>query len=177
MLTASVSRSRMLWTALSIMLGLFAFILLTGGCEPPRPESAPTSPPPIPPPSPPAAPTPIEQPGAVQPEGASVIEVNSENFEQEVLNADTLVVVDFWAEWCAPCKALKPILVELAKEYADQVKFTSLDTDANQALARQYKVRAIPLLVFFKDGEEIHRLIGLRPKDDLKSEIDKILTQ
>lgn len=161
------------------MLALIPFILLTDGCQPRPTEPPPPARPPVvipsSSPSSPARSQPTEQPTAAQPAEADVIEVNSDNFEQEVLKAKTLVVVDFWAEWCGPCKVLKPILNELATEYAGRVKFASLDTDDNMALSRQYEARAIPLLIIFRDGGEINRVVGLVPKDALKSELDRLL--
>lgn len=106
-----------------------------------------------------------------------VVEVNSDNFAQEVLNAETLVVVDFWAVWCVPCQSVKPILAELAQYYAGKVKFTSLDVDESPPLPKEYEIRGIPSLIFFKDGEEIDRLEGLLlDKEAYRAEIDKRLS-
>ena len=93
-------------------------------------------------------------------------EITAQNFEEEVLKSDKPVLVDFWATWCGPCKRQAPILEELSNEgYA----IGKVDVDQELALAQQYKIMSIPTLVVFKDGKEVNRLVGLTPKDTLKS--------
>jgi len=101
-----------------------------------------------------------------------VKEVGEATFAQDVLQAATLVVVDFWAPWCGPCRYIGPIVEELAQEYQDRVAFLKLNTDENQALAMQYSIRSIPTLLFFKNGEEIGREIGAKPKAQLQEIIE-----
>jgi thioredoxin 1 len=105
------------------------------------------------------------------------IEFTSANFEQEVLQSDTPVLVDLWAEWCAPCKMIAPTVEELAEEYAGRLKVGSLDTDSNQDIAIQYNISAIPTLLLFKGGQIAKKLVGVRPKPDLKAAIDEVLSQ
>ena len=89
-----------------------------------------------------------------------VIEVNEDNFQEEVLNAKTKVLVDFNAEWCGPCKMIRPVLDKYAENH-DNVKIVSVNVDNNSELAKQYNVFSIPCLVLVKDGEEINRSVGL----------------
>ncbi len=107
--------------------------------------------------------------------GAEVIAVNSDNFDQEVLQADTLVVLDFWAEWCDSCKVIERMLEAWAEEYAGRVKFVSVNIDESGELYDQYKVRALPCMILFGHGKEIGRLVGARAKTDLKNQIDEHL--
>lgn len=102
-----------------------------------------------------------------------IIKVDSASFDSEVLNSDTPVLVDFYADWCGPCHALHPILEELAAEYAGQVKFTQLDVDRNGDLAARYNIRSIPALYVIKNGEVVDQTIGLQGKADLKAMLDK----
>ena len=94
------------------------------------------------------------------------IVVTNENFENEVLKSDKTVLADFWAAWCGPCQAFAPIIKEIAEERSD-VKVVKIDVDANQELARKYKVMSIPTVIIFKNGEEVNRSIGLRNKDEI----------
>lgn len=99
-------------------------------------------------------------------------EINSKQFEKEVLQAKILVIVDNFATWCGPCKALSPILEDLNKDFKGKVKFVKIDVDQNPDIARKYRVSSIPTLILFKDGEVKDEVIGLRTKDDLEEWIN-----
>lgn len=102
-------------------------------------------------------------------------EVTSGTFEAEVLKSDIPVIVDFWAEWCGPCKMLSPTVDTIAEEYAGKVKVFKLDVQTEAALASKYGVSSIPTLLLFKGGEVADRIVGLRPKNDITSRIDPLL--
>ncbi|MEM9478725.1 MAG: thioredoxin [Verrucomicrobiota bacterium] len=104
----------------------------------------------------------------------SILELTSDNFESEVKSSDVPVLVDFWAEWCGPCKMLGPILDELAEEKGDAVKIGKVDVDSQQQLAAEYGIRSIPHLVFFKGGEVVDQHTGLASKADLAARFEKI---
>jgi thioredoxin 1 len=92
-----------------------------------------------------------------------------DNFESEVLQSDKLVLIDFWAPWCGPCKAIGPIVEELAAQLKDSVKMMKLNVDESQKTAINYGVRSIPTLILFKDGKVLDTLIGLVPKEKLEA--------
>ena len=100
---------------------------------------------------------------------------NSQQFEQEVLNSVNPVFVDFWAEWCGPCRAVSPIVEELSKEYGDKVNFVKLNVDENNELAQKYNVFSIPTLAIFKGGEIISQKVGAATKESFKTMIDSSL--
>jgi thioredoxin 1 len=106
---------------------------------------------------------------------SEVTEVTQDTFEQEILKSDKPVLVDFWAPWCGPCRMLSPIVDELAKDYNGKMKFAKVNTDANGGIAGQYGIRGIPTLMFFKDGKEIDRIVGVQPKPALVAKIDGIV--
>ena len=93
--------------------------------------------------------------------------VNSETFASEVLEQSKLVLVDFWAEWCGPCKMLTPILEELSSELKDKIKIVKVNLDENQDLAMKYSIRSIPTLLLFKEGNLIDTKVGLLPKNEI----------
>ncbi len=103
---------------------------------------------------------------------ANLTYVNADNFQQEVLGADTPVLVDFYADWCGPCKALAPVIEELADEFGDQLKVAKLDVDQNNELSMQYGVQSIPTMVLFNDGDEADRIVGFLPKGQLKEQLE-----
>ena len=107
---------------------------------------------------------------------AKPMEVTDEQFEREVLKADLPVMVDFWAEWCGPCKVVSPIVEELAEEYNGKIKFVKLDTEANFDIPARYGIRSLPTLMIFKGGEQVDQIFGARPKAELKRSLEKALT-
>src|SRR5271163_1793876 len=104
-----------------------------------------------------------------------IVTLTQENFSQNVLQSQTPVLVDFWAEWCGPCKMIAPLLDELAGEYDGRVRIGKVNIDEEQSLAAEYGVRAIPTLLFFKSGEVAGQIVGMCSKRDLKSNIDRLL--
>jgi len=101
--------------------------------------------------------------------------VTADTFEAEVLKSDIPVMVDFWAEWCGPCKMLSPTIDAIADEYAGKVKVLKLDVQTEASVASKYGVSSIPTLLLFKGGEVADRIVGLRPKNDITSRIDPLL--
>ena len=103
------------------------------------------------------------------------INITDDSFEAEVLQSDKLVLVDFWATWCGPCKMIAPILEEIAAEMPDQVKVTKMDVDVNKVVAGKFNIMSIPSLLFFKDGKMVDQVVGAVPKAQLISRLDKVL--
>jgi thioredoxin 1 len=102
-----------------------------------------------------------------------VSEVSDGAFEREVIGSDLPVVLDFWAEWCPPCRALAPTFEELAKQYAGRVRFLKLNVDENAQVPQRFGIKGIPTLVFFDGGREVERVVGASTKDALARIIDK----
>lgn len=104
-----------------------------------------------------------------------VQEINADNFEKEVVKNDKLTIVDFFADWCGPCRNLSPIIDEIEQELSDKVKFTKINIDDNIPLAQDYQISGIPTLLVFKDGELVERMVGLMPKNSIITNIEKHL--
>jgi len=103
------------------------------------------------------------------------LEVNDVNFEELVLQSDKLVVVDFWAEWCGPCRIVAPIVEELSQEYAGRLVVAKVDVDSNPGTASKYGIRNIPTLLFIKGGQVIDKHVGAAPKTVLASKVESLL--
>jgi len=106
--------------------------------------------------------------------GANTFEFTDANFDDEVIKSDQPVLVDFWAEWCMPCKALAPVIDELATEYAGKVKVGKVDTDSNRDVSAKYGISSIPTVILFQNGEVVDQFVGLRSKKDFSSSLDKL---
>lgn len=104
----------------------------------------------------------------------NIVNVTEASFEADVLKSTVPVLVDFWAEWCGPCKMLIPVLNELATEYAGKVKIAKVNVNQAGMLAGQYNVQSIPALFFFKGGQVVAQMVGARSKKDLKAQLDQI---
>jgi len=101
------------------------------------------------------------------------VEVNDANFDAEVIKAETPVLVDFWAEWCGPCKMIAPTVEEIAKEYDGKLKVGKLDVDNNQGVSMKFGIRSIPTLLIFKGGQVVDQVVGAVPKKMLVEKISK----
>ncbi len=106
---------------------------------------------------------------------AEITDVTDATFEGEVLKSETPVLVDFWAEWCAPCRAIAPIVKELAEEYGEKIKVVKINIDESPETPGNYGIRSIPTVLAFKDGQVVSQLTGARPKGDFKELIDGVL--
>ncbi len=106
---------------------------------------------------------------------SNILTLTQENFAKEVLQSSQPILVDFWAEWCGPCKMLVPILDELAAEYEGRVKIGKVNIDDHQGLAAEYGIRSIPTLLLFQAGQVADQIVGARGKRDLKASIDRVV--
>jgi thioredoxin 1 len=104
-----------------------------------------------------------------------IMEVNDSSFENEIIKADKPAVVDFWAPWCGPCKAIGPVIEDLAGTYGGQVKFTKCNVDDNPVTPGKFGIKAIPTLIFFKDGKVVDQITGMVAKSKLEESIKKVL--
>jgi thioredoxin 1 len=102
-----------------------------------------------------------------------ILEIGDSSFESEVLQADKPVLVDFWAPWCGPCRAIAPVVEELAVQFGDKVKFAKCNVDENPATPTKYGIKSIPTLLFFKDGEVLDKIIGIVAKSRLEEMISQ----
>ncbi len=107
--------------------------------------------------------------------GQFVTEVNDADFEQAVLKSETPVLVDFWAAWCGPCRALAPVVDQVASEYQGKLKVMKMDVDRNNATPGRYGIRGIPALLVFKDGKVADQIVGYVPKDTIDKSVSKVL--
>jgi thioredoxin 1 len=103
-----------------------------------------------------------------------IVTLTQENFAQQVLQSPAPVLVDFWAEWCGPCKMIGPLLDELADEYSGKIKIGKVNIDEQQALATQYGIRAIPTLLLINKGQVAEQMVGAKSKRDLKASLDRV---
>jgi len=103
------------------------------------------------------------------------IKLTDQNFNEEVLKSEIPVVVDFWAEWCMPCRMVGPIIEELAKEYEGKVKVGKMNVDENSQVPGNFGIMSIPSILIFKNGQPVKTIVGAQPKDNFKKEIDTVL--
>lgn len=100
--------------------------------------------------------------------------ITDQNFKEQILESDKAVLVDFWAPWCGPCKMMGPIIEEVANEIGDKAIVAKLNVDENQNTAETYNIMSIPTIVFFKNGQEVERIIGVRSKDELLAKLKSL---
>ena len=104
-----------------------------------------------------------------------IVEVNDSNFEEVVLKSKKLVIIDFWAEWCGPCRMVDPIVMEISEEYAGRVLAVKVDVDSNPGISSKLGIRNIPTVMFFKDGEMVDKQVGAVPKSYFISKLEPLL--
>ncbi len=105
----------------------------------------------------------------------AIIEINDSNFESEVVNSDVPVLIDFWAPWCGPCKAVAPMVEEISSSYEGRIKVGKLNVDENQSTTMKFGIRSIPTLIMFKGGEAVDQIIGAVPKGEIERVVEKSL--
>lgn len=105
----------------------------------------------------------------------SVLKITKENYETEVLKSDKLVLIDFYADWCGPCKMMSPIIDEIAEEVGDKIKVGKINVDENQELAMEYEVMSIPTIIILQNGEVKNSLVGVREKEEIISCLEKMI--
>lgn len=106
---------------------------------------------------------------------SDLLEVTDENFDTEIMKSDIPVLVDFWAEWCGPCRMVTPVVEELANDYKGKVKVGKMNVDENRQTPAKFGIRAIPTLIFFKGGEVAQTIVGAQPKSHIEEELKKLL--
>ncbi|MEH1792905.1 MULTISPECIES: thioredoxin [unclassified Nostoc] len=106
---------------------------------------------------------------------STAAQVTDSSFQQEVLDSDVPVLVDFWAPWCGPCRMVAPVVDEISEQYKGQIKVVKVNTDENPQVASQYGIRSIPTLMIFKDGQKVDMVVGAVPKSTLASTLEKYL--
>jgi len=104
-----------------------------------------------------------------------LLEVSDETFDAEIINSELPVMVDFWAEWCGPCRMVSPVVEELAKEYEGKIKVAKMDVEQNRQTPARFGIRNIPTLIFFKGGEVARTIIGAQPKSSIEEQLKKLL--
>lgn len=107
---------------------------------------------------------------------SKIDEITSSAFKGEVLESDIPVVVDFWAPWCGPCRMVTPVLEDVSQKMNGKIKFVKLNTDENQKIAMDYQIMAIPSLLIFKNGQEVDRIVGFVPQEQLEADLQKIIS-
>lgn len=103
------------------------------------------------------------------------LNITDQTFQKEVVESKGLVIVDFWAAWCGPCRMVSPVIDELAKEYAGKVKIVKVNVDENSQVVNQYSIMSLPSVVFFKDGQPFKTMVGAQAKESYKEEIEQLL--
>jgi thioredoxin 1 len=105
----------------------------------------------------------------------NILEVTDDSFDSEIINSDIPAMVDFWAEWCGPCKMVGPVVEELAGEYTGKIKMAKMDVDKNRQTPAKFGIRNIPTLILFKGGEVVNTIIGAQPKSSIEEHLKKLL--